>query len=62
MPRYNTTVPQENGAAFVLHDHETKTFCGLRNVFTLHKCHLSLLDPPHIYYHSHDLLFLRAGL
>lgn len=30
--------------------------------FTLHKCHLSLLDPPHIYYHSHDLLFLRAGL
>ena len=22
MPRYNTTAPQENGAAFVLHDHE----------------------------------------
>lgn len=22
MPRYNATAPQQNGAAFVLHDHE----------------------------------------
>lgn len=36
MPRYNATAPQQNGAAFVLHDHE--------NVLWTKKCLLPYIS------------------
>ena len=60
MPRYNATAPQQNGAAFVLHDHE--------NFLWTKKCLLPYISVicryltlPIYYYHPHDLLFQRGS-